>query len=184
MNNGDVPLMRFDFLRGALRGSSLMLYPTSLVHRGAQQLETMPLGSIAAVRIGFARDMRKINWGAMLVILALIVFVLSGPLAALASAAAEDVAAAQGSTSSGGQGVAGLVQSTFRGLDAAARMLPFAGTLLAAAALALCALGWFGQTTLTLVLGAVERDYPVLGRDLQLFDFAEAVGERLRAVRR
>jgi len=184
MSNGDVPLMRFDFARGSLHGSSLMLYPASLVHRGEQRLETMSLAAVAAVRVEFARDARKINWGVTLVLVALILFALSGPLASLAGAAADDVAAAQGGSASGGPGVVGVVQSTFRGLDAAARMLPIAGTLLAALAIALCALGWFGQTTLTLTLGAVERAYAVLGRNLMLFDFAEAVGERLRAVKR
>lgn len=184
MNNGDVPLMRFDFARGALRGSSLMLYPGSLVHRGARHLETMSLAAVAAVRVEFARDARKINWGVALALAALVVFALSGPLATLAGAAADEVAVAQGGAAGGGPGVAGVVQSTFRGLGAAARMLPLAGTLLAALAIALCAFGWFGQTTLTLVLGAVERAYPVLGHNLMLFDFAEAVGERLRAVKR
>jgi len=184
MNNGDVPLMRFDFTRGALRGSSLMLYPASLVHRGAQGLETMSLTAVAAVRVEFARDARKINWGVALVVAALIVFALSGLLASLAGAAADEVAAAQGGSASGGPGVAGVVQSTFRGLGAAARMLPFAGTLLAALAIALGALGWYGRTTLTITLGAVERAYAVLGRNLMLFDFAEAVSDRLRVLKR
>ena len=183
MNDGDIPLMRFDFARGALRGSSLMLYPSHLVHRGTQRLETMPLAAVAAVRIEFARDARKINWAMVLVVVALILFLLSGPLASLAGAAAEEVAAAQSGSASGGQGIAGVVQSAMRGLGAVARMLPIAGALLVASAVAFGALGWFGRTTLTLTLGAVERTYPVLGRDLKLFDFAEAVGERLRAIR-
>jgi hypothetical protein len=184
MSNGDVPLMRFDFARGALRGSSLMLYPASLVHRGAQYLETISLATVAAVRVEFARDTRKINWGVALVVVALILFVLSAPLASLAGAAADDVATAQGGSASGESGAAGVVQATFRGLGAAARMLPLAGTIFVALAIALVALGWLGQTTLTVNLGAVERAYPVLGRNLMMFDFAEAVGERLRAFKR
>ena len=76
------------------------------------------------------------------------------------------------------------VISVFQSLQSFARALPVIAVALVLWSAALFALGWFGVTTLTLTLGAVERAYPVRGRNAMLYDFAEAAGERLLSVRR
>src|SRR5262245_38290981 len=71
------PIARFEFGAGPLRGSELVLYRTSVVHRGGAELETLQLGAIAALRVAFARDTLRLNWGIVLVIVALL-FLLAG----------------------------------------------------------------------------------------------------------
>ena len=170
-----VALRRFDFTGGALRGTHLALYSNSLVHRGEFHFETLPLAGIASVRVGFARDMRRIGWGVGLVVLALILFAIASPIATLAAGAATDVSTA---------GIHGVA----RGLVAIFRFLEGVGTLLPAVALA-CALGgaalggfgWLGETVLALILPGAERVFTVRGRDPRLLDFSEALSERIMA---
>jgi len=135
---------------------------------------------VAAIRVAFAREENKLGWGAALIVIALILVALSGPLAGLAGAAADEVAAQVHSA----HAVASAVISVFLSLQSLARALPVLAVALVLWAAALFALGWFGVTTLTLTLGAVERAYPVRGRDAMLYDFAEAASERLLTVRR
>ena len=59
-----LPLTRFEFTSGLQRGSHLALYPRCLVHRSESYLETVPLSALAAVGVSFARDSRKLRWGA------------------------------------------------------------------------------------------------------------------------
>jgi len=118
-------------------------------------------------------------------VIALVLIGLSAPLAALAGAAADQVAAqVQAGTGGTGQSVAGVVIAAFHFLQTCARLLPVAGAALVLWGAALFALGWLGATTLTLSLGAVERAYSVRGRNLMLYDFAEAVGESVLAAGR
>ena len=49
---------------------------------------------------------------------------------------------------------------------------------------ALAALGWLGNTVLTLSFAGGERVYSVRGRNTRLLDFSEAVAERLMQVKR
>jgi hypothetical protein len=185
MNDADAPVANFDFTSGALRGSHVVLYPACLVHRGRDRLETIPIAAIAALRIGFERELRAIRWAAVLLLLALIVFALSGPLASLAGAAAAEVAThAHGEAGAGRQSVADILVSAFRGMQTAARLLPVLGGLLGAGGAALAALGWLGYTTLTLTLGAAERAYSVRGRNRMLFDFTEILSERMLKAKR
>jgi hypothetical protein len=180
INDADAPVANFDFTSGALRGSHVVLYPACLVHRGRDRLETIPISAIAALRIGFERELRAIRWSVALIVVALIAFVLSGPLASLAGAAAAEVAAhAQGEAGAGRQSLADILVSAFHGMQTAARLLPVLGGLLGAGAVALGALGWLGCTTLTLTLGAAERAYSVRGRNKMLFDFTEMLSERM-----
>ncbi len=185
MNDADAPVSSFDFRSGALRGSHVVLYPACVVHRGRDQLETIPLAAIAALRIGFEREPRMLRRGLALVVIALIVFALSGPLASLAGAAANEVVTqARGETSASGKTVTEILVSTFRGMETAAKLLPVLGTALLAWGAALLALGWLGCTTLTLLLGAVERAYSVRGRNKMLFDFTELLSERMLEAKR
>lgn len=173
-----VALRRFDFTGGALRGTHLALYTSSLVHRGEFHFETMPLAGVASVRVGFARDMRRIGWGIGLVVLALVLFAVSSPIVTLASGAAADVSAA------GSQGVARGLLAIFRFVEGVGTLLPAVALACALGGAALGALGWLGETVLALALPGAERVFTVRGRDPRLLDFSEALSERIMALPR
>jgi hypothetical protein len=106
-DESQMALVRFDFTSGALRGSQLMLYPRCLVHRSDSHLETMPLARVTALKVSFERQPRRLGWGVALLIAALLLLALSGPLGSLAHIAAQDMTAS-------GQGVAHALYSFFR----------------------------------------------------------------------
>lgn len=164
---------RFAFTSGELRGSHLTLYASCLVHRGGHHLETLPLAAMTAVSVAFRRDTRKLGWGIFLIVGALALLALTGPLGVFASGAAGEMASA------GSQGVAGALHGFFRLLEAVASMFPVVALASVVGGAALCALGWLGTTTLVVGLPGTERVYPVRGRDTLLLDFAEALGERV-----
>jgi len=178
----DAPVTSFDFRSGALRGSHLVLFPACLVHRGPHRLETIPIAAIASLRIGFEREARALRWAAVLALIALILTLISAPLASLAGAAANEVVAHQQGEASA-QTIAAVLVSLFHGMQTAARLLPVLGGALAAWGVALAALGWMGLTTLTLTLGAAERAYAVRGRNTPLFEFTEVLSERMLKAR-
>src|SRR3990170_2068438 len=78
---------RFTFERGEYRGTQLSLFPTCLVHRSDNHLETLPLGGVTAVRVSFERDTRKLGWGIGLVLAALFMLAIAGPVATFAGGA-------------------------------------------------------------------------------------------------
>jgi hypothetical protein len=171
-------LTRFEFTSGVLRGTHLTLYPTSLVHRSSNHVETLPLAGITAVRVAFERDTRKLGWGIALIVVALVLLAIAGPLGSFASGAASEMA------SPNAQGVAKGLHAFFRVLEAFASLLPVLALICVIGGGALCALGWMGSTTLLVGLPGAERLYPVRGRDGLLLDFAEALGERLTLLTR
>src|SRR2546430_8794407 len=118
MSDAGPAITRFDFAAGGLRGTHLTLYPNCLVHRGYAHLETLPLASIASVRVAFERDERKLGWGAALVIIALLLLGIATPLAAFAGGAAAELAAG------GAQGVGRAPQGFFRAVGAFANAVP------------------------------------------------------------
>lgn len=171
-------ITRYDFTGGPLRGSHFTLYANCLLHRSDAQLETLPLGAIASLRVAYQRDTRKLGWGVALVLVALLVFAVSGSLAELAGAASAEMAAA------GSHGVARALHALFRSLWALANALPFIAFATALGGIALAVLGWLGSTTLVLDLAGSERRYAVRGRNPGLLDFSEAVCERLMSLKR
>lgn len=177
-NDAPAALTRFEFTSGLQRGSHLALYPRCLVHRGESQLETLPLAAIASLRVAFLRDSRKLGWGVVLVIIALLLLTIAGPLGSAAAESANEMA------SGGTQGVARALYGLFRFLEGVASLMPAAGLGCALGGAALAIFGWRGTTILTLTLGGAERVYRVRGRDTLLLDFAESVSERLAAVAR
>jgi len=176
--NEAAPIARFEFGAGPLRGSELVLYRTSLVHRGGVELETLQLSAIAALRIGFARDTRRFGWGIALVIGALLVLAIAAPLGAWAAQAVADLGA------SGGQGVGRMLIGFFRAVEAIAALLPVLALAAALGGAFLIVRGWQGTTTLTLSFGAFERSYAARGRDPLLLDFADRLGARLMSPER
>lgn len=170
-------LTRFGFTRGMLRGTHLTLYPTCLVHRSDTHLETLPLAAMTAVSVAFRRNGRKLGWGITLIVIALALLALAGPLDRFASDAATELAKSD-------QGVGKALHALFRFLMAAASLLPVAALACVIGGGALCALGWLGSTILLVSLPGAERMYPVRGRDTLLLDFAEALSERLMLLKR
>ena len=62
----DSPLAEFEIRSGAQRGSHLTLYPNRLVHQGGDAMETVPLAQLAAGRVAFEGDPRKLHLGVAL----------------------------------------------------------------------------------------------------------------------
>ncbi|HEX9182080.1 MAG TPA: hypothetical protein VF876_02375 [Burkholderiales bacterium] len=164
------PIAHFEFISGPQRGSRLTLYPARLLHEGAGHMESMPLDALAAVGAAYARDERKIGWGAALIVLALVLLAVFRPLAQLAAGAGAQVA--------DGQAVGQLLRATLGALEALANLLPLAAGACLAGGVALAVFGWLGNTTLTLMLPAGERGYSVRGRNTLLADFASLLAER------
>jgi hypothetical protein len=167
-------LTRFEFTSGGLRGSQLLLYPRSLLHRSDGHLETMPLSRVTAMRVSFERHPRQLGWGIALVVLALLLLGIAAPLGTIAHGAAQEMATSA-------QGVAKALYSFFRLIELIAALLPALALACALGGAALAVFGWRGSTTLTIVLAGFERVYSARGRDTLLLDFAEMVSERLMA---
>ena len=131
-----------------MRRTYLTLYAACLVHRGDAHLETLPLATVASVRVSFERDARRLGWGIVLVVLALLMFAVSAPLAGLAGRAASEVA-------SGTSGVAAALGTLFRIVEAVAHVLPGVAGAAVLGGLALVALGWYGTTIFTLTFHCI-----------------------------
>jgi hypothetical protein len=171
-------ITRYDFTSGALRGTHFTLYATCLTHRGDTHLETLPLAGIASLRVAYEHDARRIGWGVALLLVALVLYALSAPLAGLATTGAEEMAKTDG------HGVARALQALFGFLYGVAKTMPWVALGCALGGIALGVFGWIGSTTLVLDLAGSERAYPVRGRNPGLLDFSEAVCERLMSLKR
>jgi hypothetical protein len=169
-------LAEFEIGSGAQRRSRLTLYANRLVHQGGDAMETVPLAQLASVRVAFERDPRKVNWAAALLVTALILALVSGPLQAWMLELAGKVA-----VSGGRESLETALLAIFTALGHLARLLFPVAMMLAAGAVALLVFFWLGRTTLTLSFAAAERTFPVQGRNLLLVQFAEAVADQLAA---
>jgi len=171
-------ITRYDFTRGALRGTHFTLYASCLIHRGENHLETLPLAAIASLRVAYERNARRIGWGVALLIVAVVLFSISGPIVEFADARAAEIAKNEANA------VTRLLVALFGFLSTVAKALPFVGVLIGLGGIALGVLGWLGNTTLVLDFAGSERVYPVRGRNPGLLDFSEAVCERLMSLKR
>ena len=179
MTDAGAALTRFDFTNGEQRGSHLTLFPNCLVHRGDSYLETMPLATITSVRVSYEHSASLIGWAVAMLFVAGLMYLISSPLASLASGWAAEITAA-GNPGGVGRGLYGM----FRIIEGLANALPFGALVALLAGCALGALGWLGNTILTLTFAGAERVYPVRGRSTRLLDFTDAVAERLMQVKR
>lgn len=170
------PLAEFEFGSGALRGSRLTLYANRLVHVGGESMETVPLAQLASVGVAFERDPSKLNWAVGLLAVALVLALASGPLQGMIGALAAGV-----KEHAGRESLDAVLLATFSVLGGLARLFVPLATVLAAVAVALLLFFWLGLTTLRLNFAAVEREFPVRGRNLFMFQFAEAVAAQLAA---
>ena len=172
----DNPVAAYEFASGSARGSRLTLYACRLVHRGGDSTEIVPLAHLAAVRVAFERDARKLNWAVILLLVALPLALVSSPLHGWMAEAAAKVG-----EHSRNESVDAMALAVYGMLAFVARLcLPLAG-LFAVGAIALLVFFWLGLTTLTLSFAAVERNYSVHGRNPLLVEFADLVAERLAA---
>jgi hypothetical protein len=172
----DTPLAEFEIASGVQRGSRLTLYANRLVHHGGDSMEAVPLGQLAAVRVAFERDARKLNWAIGLLVCALILAMTSGPLQAWMSDLTSKVAASPVRES-----LEAVLIAVFTALGHLARLLLPIAVMMVAGAAALLYFFWLGRTTLTFSFAAVERDYAVRGRDAFMIQFAELVAAQLAA---
>jgi hypothetical protein len=171
-------LTRFDFTNGEQRGSHLTLYAGCLVHRGDSHLETLPLATIASVRVTYERHAGLLGWGFTLFLVAIVMLLLAAPIAALAAAAAADVSGA------GSGGVSRALYNFFRIVEAMANALPVGALAAVIGGGVLAGFGWVGRTVFVLTFAGMERVFRVRGRNTKLLDFSEAVSERLMQVKR
>lgn len=174
--SADQSQAEYEVTSGALSGSRFTLYANRLLIQGADAVEMVPLAQLASVRVAFERDARKLNWAVALLAVALVFALASGPLRAWMMELAGKFAAGAGRES-----LEAVLLGTFSVLAQLARLLFPIALMLAAAAVALLVFFWLGQTRLTLAFAATERVCAVRGRDLRLFDFADALHERLAA---
>lgn len=166
------PLAVYEFRRGALRGSHLSLSATRLMHRGNGFHEVLPLGHIAAVRVAYEREPARMGQAAVLGIVALIVLAVTRPLqAALAFGLAELGAQPQGGSR--------FLLAALQALDLLAAVLPAVALGLALWGALRFVHGWLGYTALTVLCGAGERVYTAPRRDAALFEFGDALSDRL-----
>lgn len=167
----ETPIATYPFLTGPLRGTQLALYASRLLHQGAEQMESIALSAVSAVSVGYERDFWRIAWGIVLFLVALLLFLIAGPLSGAAAEAAMDI--------NGAHSVAKLLRGTLLFLGALASILPAAGVAALLGGGALAVFGWMGTTTLVLSLPVAERAYPVRGQNRTLVDFAELLAERV-----
>ena len=172
----DSSLAEFEINSGAQRGSRLTLYANRLVHQGGDAMETVPLAQLAAVRVAFERDPRKLNWAVALLVVALTLAAISGPLQSWIAAAVAKIG-----DPARRESLDAVLLGVFNALGGFASILPGLAAALAAAAAALLLFFWLGVTTLTLSFAAVERAYAVRGRNQFLVEFYEALAGRLAA---
>jgi hypothetical protein len=172
----DQPLAGYEAVSGAQRGARYTLYANRLVLQASEAMETLPLAHLASVRVAFERDARKLNWAVVLLAVAFAFAVSSGPLQAWMMNLAAKVAA-----SAGRESLEAVLLAVFTALAQLARMLFPIAWMLAAGAIALLVFFWLGETRLTLAFAATERSCSVRGRDRQMVEFAELIGERMAA---
>jgi hypothetical protein len=172
--SNDQPIAGYDVASGPLRGSRLSLYANRLVLHGGDATETVPLAHLASVRVAFERDARKLHWAIGLGVVALVLAVTSGPLQSWMADLSSKVAA-----SAGRESLEAVLLAVFAALGHLARLMSTVALILAAIAAVLLVFFWLGHTTLTLAFAATERSCSVRGRNHQLVDFAELLGETL-----
>jgi hypothetical protein len=170
----DQPLASYDIASGAQRGARFTLYANRLVFTGTDAMETVPLAHLAAVRVAFERDARKLHWAIGLGVAALVLALVSGPLQSWMTDLSSKVAA-----SAGRESLEAVMLAVFGAVGHLARLMSPVALMLTAIAAVLLGFFWLGHTTLTLAFAATERSCAVRGRNRQLMDFADLLGERL-----
>lgn len=173
--NGKV-LNEYEVRSGAMRGARLALYADRLVLQSDSTMEIMPLSHLASVRIAFERVPARFNWAIVLLLLALLLWAIAGPLQNW-SVNALGRLAEPGRRES----FDALIAALFGAIGGFARLLPWIAAALAAGGAASAIFFWLGRTTLLVSVGAGEREISVRGRDAELAHFADALAAQLVA---
>ena len=168
----------------ALGGDTAVLTDRRVVVAGRNFEQSLPLAHIALVRVHFARMVREMVFGAIAILVALVLFAIASPVRNLLlgqSVAIEATASQERANSGEGQGFAQGMQRIMGGFVAAAGAIPVAGWLLVAFGAAKIALGIIGRTVVTIATGGGEVAFSKRGRDRSLGDFIAEVGRHLPA---
>lgn len=168
----DAPLATFEFGHGGLRGSHLSLFATRLTHRGEDFFEVMPLERIGALRVGFERDAGGIKRGQILFAIALLVLGAYWPLHWLVRIGFSEM-------NPQSQGGGAFLPAALRIFEMSVAALPVICGVVAVLGVASMAFAMVGNTVLTVMAGAAERNFAVRGRNPALVEFAESVAARL-----
>jgi hypothetical protein len=176
--NADAVIAEYEVRSGSQRGSRLVLYGNRLLQQGQDLMESVPLAHLASVRVAFERNVVTLNWAIVLLIVALGLALVAGPLqGAMASMAAR--LAEPGRR----DGIEAFLLAGFQFAGGVASFLPVLAAAMTAGAALLLWFFWLGHTTLTLAFAATERACAVRGRDQFLQDFAETLAARVAALR-
>ena len=79
-------ITRYAFTSGVLRGTHLTLIPPASCTAATTTSRRCRSRGITAVRVAFQRDTRKLGWGIGLVVIALLLLAIAGPLGSFAAA--------------------------------------------------------------------------------------------------
>lgn len=166
-----------------LGGETAVLTDRRLVVGGAAGERSFALGQIGAVQARYERVVGEVVRGAVLVAVALVLFVVSGPTRTLLLnlGTALEPTVRQEQRQEGG-GLANAVRVVQQGLDALAAVvgaLPLLGVVLLLLGGARIALGVVGRTVVTIYAGGGEFELARRGRRPALEEFAREVGQHL-----
>ena len=157
-----------------------------LVVSGRDLEQSLSLANIGLVRVRFERSVRAIVAGALLLLAAIVLASLAGPVRGAINGQLASMEAApraeQSQADPGGLPPATQVIGTLlRGLLAIARLMSPAALILGLLGLARLALGLLGETKVNVSAGGAELVYSKWGRDPALRDFVAQVGRNLPA---
>jgi hypothetical protein len=164
---------------GAQRGTRLVLYGDRLVLQSDSAMEVLPLARLASIRIAFERNPARLTWAIVLLLVAALLWAVSGPLQEWSAAAVARVG-----DSARRESFDAVLVTVYAVIGGVARALPFIAGALALGGAALAVLYWLGRTTLLLTFAATEREISVLGRDQDLAHFADTLATQLVAAGR
>lgn len=154
-----------------------------LVVSGRNLEQSLALGTIGLVRVKFERSVRAIVVGTALLLAAIVLASLAGPvrgainnqIASLETAPRAE----QGQAEPGGPPATQVIAAMLRGLAAVASLMLPAAFVLGVLGLARLALGVLGETKVNVSAGGAELVYSKWGRDAALRDFISEVGRNL-----
>ena len=170
----ETPLASCEFASGELRGSTLALFQGRLVHSGTDFIDTLQLDHVGALRIAFERDINRMVWGAVLVLIAIAVVAMYRPLQT-------QVAGLLGELTTQSQTGTAFLFAALHAIEFAVALMPVLAAAFTLWAGACLAFGWIGGTELVVVVAPVVRVFVSRGKDAALIEFAQSVAAHMGA---
>lgn len=167
-----------------LGGDVAVLTDRRLVLTGDRLEQSLPLAHLALVRVRFERMQREIIGGAVMIVIALVLFAITGPTRAFiatqtaaldASLKNEQTVAAAGPSP---------IQKVGGVLDSITALVPWIAFVLFVLGGVRIGFGVYGRTVVTVGAGASEVEFERRGYNVALAEFAKEVGRHLPAPRR